>query len=647
MASAKILIVEDEGTVALYLRRLLEDKGYQVTAVADTAEQALACIEKKQPDLVLMDILLQDSRDGIQAAGRIRELFGVPVVYLTACTDHATIEAAQKTAPYGYITKPFEPRELFTTIGLVLELARLERALRESEERHRMVLGNIHIGILEMLYDETLRTATYRYANPALVSIFGYDSIEELTAVPLEQLYADPAERERVLQELRNRDVVNDHVVRGRKKDGSEVWLSLSAILHTDQAGRRVLYGAVQNITERRLLEQQARESEERFRQIFDQENDAFFIVSLPEGMIKEANTAAGQLYGRTREELAGAALSLFCGTQAWEEMRSRCERGENEFIIYRQDHRRGNGTMVPVAVRGKVIAVSGANLLFLSVRDITEKLRLEEEAALRQAQLLQSDKMASIGTLAAGIAHEINNPTAFILSNLGTLQKYRERLTEFIGLLGSALEQAAPDAVRAEIAAQRAALKIDYVLKDLQDLIAESISGAERVKKIVNDLKSFARPDTGDMAPTDLHDYMEKTLNIVWNELKYTCTVEKRYGDIPFVVCNAQQISQVFMNLLVNAAHAIKKQGTITISTRQEDGMVCVAVADTGCGIPPENLKRVFEPFFTTKEVGKGTGLGLSIVYDIVKKHGGDISVESEVGKGTTFTVRLPVKKC
>lgn len=644
--SARILIVEDESTVALYIQKLLEDAGYRVSGVVGSAKQAFESIEKEQPDLVLMDILLQGGRDGIAAADKIRELFGIPVVYLTACTDQATVEAAQKTAPYGYIAKPFEPRELFTTIGLVLERARLERALRESEERHRMVLGNIHIGILELEYDEGLKKAEYRYVNPALVRIFGYPSAEEFIAVPLENLYADPAEREAVLAELKARDVIDERIVRGRKKDGTEVWVALSAILHTDKTGRRVLYGAVQDITERRLLEQKARESEERFRQIFEQENDAFFILTLPEGEIMDANTAATQLYGCGLEELSGKALSGFCGMEAWQELSGRWERGERDFIIYRQDHRRRDGKTVPVAVRGKVIEVNGRDMLVLSVRDITEKLKLEEEAALRQAQLLQSDKMASIGTLAAGIAHEINNPTAFVLSNLSTLEKYRERLTEFIGLLSTVVEKHAPEPQRTAVAEKRAALKIEYVLADMRDLIAESISGAERVKKIVNDLKSFARPDTGEHTLTDLHECIEKTLNIVWNELKYTCTVEKQYGNIPFVKCNAQQMSQVFMNLLVNAAHAIQKQGTITIRTWREGDSVLIAVSDTGCGIPPENLKRVFEPFFTTKEVGKGTGLGLSIVYDIIKKHNGEITVESEVGRGTTFTVRLPVEK-
>ena len=646
---AKILIVEDEQVVAHFIRQVLEDKGYQITGVATCMDEALASIEREQPDLVLMDIVLRNSDEGIQVASRIRDMFGIPVVYLTAFSDTATIEAARQTLPYAYLIKPVVPCELLTTVGLVLERAQLEKALRESEERYRIVLGNIHIGIVEIVYDTTLEgQSTYRYVNPAMARIFGYDSCEEFVRISPEQLYYDPRDRQSIFEELRVKDTINDRIVRGRKKDGSPVWLSLSAVLHTDQAGRRVLYGAIQDISERRQLEEEARLSEERFRQIFEQDSDGFLIVDMATGIIREANTAATLLYGCDHNKLVGSETSSFFGAQAWEELQQKLAQGQKDFVIHRQEHRRDDGTTVPVAVRGKIFAVCETMMLFLSLRDITEKLRLEQEAALRQAQLLQSDKMASIGTLAAGIAHEINNPIAFILSNLGTLQKYRERLTEFVRLLEQTVEQTASPELRQAISSQRAELKIDYVLKDLQDLISESISGAERVKKIVNDLKSFARPDTGEMTPTDLHECIEKTLSIVWNELKYTCIVEKKYGDIPLVTCNSQQMSQVFMNLLVNAAHAIQKQGTkqgtITIRTWQDGTTVCAAVSDTGCGIPPENLQRVFEPFFTTKEVGKGTGLGLSIVYDIIKKHHGDISVESEVGKGTTFTVRLPI---
>lgn len=257
--------------------------------------------------------------------------------------------------------------------------------------------------------------------------------------------------------------------------------------------------------------------------------------------------------------------------------------------------------------------------------------------------QLMQQEKMASIGQLSAGIAHEINNPTGFIMSNLRTFGKYGDRLVEFIREQGKAVDEL-PQDVRDRLFARRKELKVDYIINDLRNIVRESLEGAERIKKIVQDLKNFSRMDQSELSMADINAGIESTINIVWNELKYKATLVKELGDLPRVRCNAGQLNQVFMNILVNAAHAIEQQGQIRVRTWTESGRIKVSIADTGCGIPPDKLGRIFEPFFTTKEVGKGTGLGLSIAYDIIKKHNGTIEVASEVGKGTTFMITIPV---
>jgi two-component system NtrC family sensor kinase len=179
-----------------------------------------------------------------------------------------------------------------------------------------------------------------------------------------------------------------------------------------------------------------------------------------------------------------------------------------------------------------------------------------------------------------------------------------------------------------------------------MPDLITESSDGAQRVRQIVQDLKNFSRIDGAEFAAADINEGLESTISIAWNELKYKTTIIREYGQLPLVWCNLGQLNQVFLNILVNAAHAIKEQGEIRIATREEEGAVRIVVSDTGSGISPEHIKRIFDPFFTTKEIGKGTGLGLAIAYDIVvNKHGGLIEVSSEVGKGTAFTISLPVK--
>lgn len=265
------------------------------------------------------------------------------------------------------------------------------------------------------------------------------------------------------------------------------------------------------------------------------------------------------------------------------------------------------------------------------------------DDLANSQQRILQQEKMASIGQLAAGVAHEINNPIGFITSNLGTLEKYIRRLCDYLESQTAAI---LPEGDTAEqLAHMRKTLKIDYILNDIPSLLSESLDGADRVKKIVQDLKSFSRSDDTEPKPADLVQCLDSTINIVWNELKYKAELVRDFQELPPVVCHAQQLNQVFMNLLVNAAHAIKERGIIKVSTRKDDSWVLISISDNGCGIEPKNLSRLFDPFFTTKPIGQGTGLGLAIAYDIVKKHKGDIDVETKLDVGTTFTVRLPYK--
>lgn len=266
------------------------------------------------------------------------------------------------------------------------------------------------------------------------------------------------------------------------------------------------------------------------------------------------------------------------------------------------------------------------------------------EELKSSQERTIQQEKLASIGQLAAGVAHEINNPTGFISSNLGSLGKYLDRLEEYMQGV-TAVSQGLPPDQLAELQALRKRLKVDFILTDTRDLLKESLDGTERIRKIVQNLKNFSRRDDDQPGPVDINECLDATLSMVWNELKYNATVVKEYGDLPRIKGFNQQLGQVFVNLLVNASHAIgKNQGAITIRTALEGGEIVVRISDTGCGIAPENLARIFEAFYTTKELGKGTGLGMSIAREIVEKHHGAISVESVVGEGATFTVRLPV---
>jgi signal transduction histidine kinase len=284
--------------------------------------------------------------------------------------------------------------------------------------------------------------------------------------------------------------------------------------------------------------------------------------------------------------------------------------------------------------------------------REKAEQEKLIHKIEEAQQHLMQSEKLASIGQLAAGVAHEINNPIGFVLSNLRSLTRYFEKLLLVLEHLENHREFIAgrSDAERswlAALASLKAESDYDFLKEDIPALLAESLEGIERVRKIVLDLRNFSRADTEQTWElADLGAILDSTLNIVHNEIKYHADVVKEYGNLPPVECVPSQLGQVIMNLLVNAAQAMPpdRRGTITIRCAQTGDKVWVEIADNGSGIPPENLKKIFDPFFTTKPVGKGTGLGLSLSYGIVEKHGGRIQVNSQPGSGTTFRITLPL---
>jgi PAS domain S-box-containing protein len=261
--------------------------------------------------------------------------------------------------------------------------------------------------------------------------------------------------------------------------------------------------------------------------------------------------------------------------------------------------------------------------------------------------ELLQSEKMASIGQLASGVAHEINNPIGFVKSNLGTLGEYVEKLLDIVRAY-EAVESLQGDAVApalADIARRKQDMDFDFVVDDVKKLLDESHEGVQRVSRIVLDLKNFSRSGDQTMEAADLHLGIESTINMVWNQLKYKVQIVREYADLPPVVCVASQINQVVMNLLTNAGQAIDGQGSITVRTGTSGAWVWVEVQDSGCGMTPEQQARIFEPFYTTKPIGQGTGLGLSISFGIVQRHCGSISVQSATGAGSCFRVTLPIQ--
>ena len=252
---------------------------------------------------------------------------------------------------------------------------------------------------------------------------------------------------------------------------------------------------------------------------------------------------------------------------------------------------------------------------------------------------LIHSEKMASIGQLAAGVAHEINNPVGYVFSNLKIMAKYIRDLQTIIDTIdtSSSLE---------EVKAVKRNIDYAYIRQDLEDLLSESVYGVETIIDIVSALKDFSYDDGDEYKEVDLYKGLNSTLSVVNNEIKYKAEIVKQFSDLPLVECVPSQINQVFMNLLVNAAHAIEETGVITLSTWVEGDRVWFEVADNGVGMDEATLSRIYEPFFTTKPPGQGTGLGLAICYSILKKHNATMEVESELGAGTRFRFFLPIKR-
>jgi two-component system NtrC family sensor kinase len=294
--------------------------------------------------------------------------------------------------------------------------------------------------------------------------------------------------------------------------------------------------------------------------------------------------------------------------------------------------------------------AIANAQLFIERKRAEEELKKAYMKLKETQAQLIQSEKLASIGQLAAGVAHEINNPAGFVISNLDILNKYVRRITpifeRYVQLETSLAQYQNSELshLAREIKDLRDHSEIDHILTDLSQIVSECLEGTHRIKKIVHNLRTFSHAEIAESKYAIVNDLLDSSLNLIWNEITHKAEVVKEYTDVPMLFCYPQQLRQVFLNILMNAVQAIEKRGKIIIKTYEKDKNIFIEMIDTGCGIPEELQNRIFEPFFTTKEVGKGTGLGLSIVYGIIKKHRGDIIVKSKIGEGTNFIIKLPI---
>jgi len=418
-----------------------------------------------------------------------------------------------------------------------------------------------------------------------------------------------------------------------------------------DREGHVLL--AFSNVTETELLNRRVDELERFNEYVVESINSALMVIDLS-GRISYANPTAARILGRAEVDLKGESAELFFGSP--DGSLSLVARALNDGISSKGSELMlglADGRAIPIGISCTPLlddqgGIRGAVALF---QDLTEIKELQRQA-------LQHEKMASIGQLAAGIAHEINNPVGFIHANLAQMAEYLADLSGFLDQVDD-LQQAISSGVENEVKEASSALAetasridVDYVRKDFGSALRESLEGSERIRHIVSDLREFSHRGGVETTLADINQCVDSTANIVWTMMKHSVELEKNYEDLPALRCHPMQLKQVFMNLLVNAYQAIEEAladspeevGTIGIATRERDNGIEIRISDTGSGIPAADLQRIFDPFYTTKEVGVGTGLGLATSYGIVKQHGGEIEVTSDPGQGACFAVWLPL---
>jgi two-component system NtrC family sensor kinase len=545
----------------------------------------------------------------------------------------------------------------------VSERKRSERELQETRDFLRAVIDTVGDPIF--VKDERHR---WVLGNRAFWQLVGYPSSELLgksdyDVFPKEQADVFWAQDAHALEV--DFPCENEELITGADGQIRTILTKKASFRRAD--GSKLLAAVIRDVSERKAAEEALRASEERHRRIVETSSEGI-LVSDAEGRITFGNEKLLQMFGYALDELIGRPVLDFIVPQARAVVASKMEAGRHQ---HQQEYdvklQRRDGSDIWIVVSASALLGPDGEFQgrLAMITDVTARRRAEEE-------LYQAQKLESVGRLAAGIAHEINTPIQFVGDNVhflrdcftglqnvvvaaralreavaagdpiadGEHEPFAERADDTLGTLADALRAAEDDA------------DLDFLTKEVPRAIEQTLDGVERVASIVQAMKEFAHPDGTDIVSTDINQALKSTLTVARNELKYIADVETDFAELPLVPCQPSAVNQVFLNLLVNAAHAIEDrqrsepgQGTIRVQTSLDGETVLVAVSDTGCGIPDDVKSKIFDQFFTTKEVGRGTGQGLALAHRVVvDQHGGTLTFESEDGRGTTFFLRLPL---
>ncbi len=679
----KVLIIEDEELTSSLLRRIMEQEGFECSC-ARTASQAEKLTIEGNFDLIICDLILPD-RPGIDFIRNLRKKGDeIPVIVVTGVEDIEVARNAIKDGIYGYIIKPFTRAQLLVTVENAFRRKELEDEKRKNTQRFEQEVKK--------------RTRELEEAQQSLIQkhlelreLFGkverakkeweasFDRVEEmLILVDYEGnvLRCNNGFRKYLgkgFNEIIGRSIdalLNEKNMISMPYEGNSVQIHdpesnrwfIKRIYPFDLVrGGGNIKGTLITLTDTTKLNQISQELERSNNELKEHRmrlekavneiyNLIHEVILRKDFSVRYQNTHLVKCYERKKCTKTECSCYGKPPLRCWLVKGAFCSdniQKEDCKVMYCPDCEVFNGACEDIYDQlGEQFNIM-MHILEIKNRELKNYIERLKET---QSQIIHQEKMASIGQLSAGIAHEINNPTGFVMSNLRTLGDYLNDVVKLINSYKKFVEDL--NTMSNEHERMKAVsrinefereIDIEFIMEDIPSLIDESIEGTKRIKRIVSDLKNFAHPGKKELVYTDINQNIESTLNIVWNELKYKAEVKKEYGDIPQILCYPQELNQVFMNILVNAAQAIEEKGVITIRTGINDGYVEVMIADTGKGIPEEDLPRIFDPFFTTKDVGKGTGLGLNVAYNIIKKHRGAIDVKSKVGEGTTFIIRIP----
>ncbi|MCY1077343.1 PAS domain-containing protein [Archangium lansingense] len=524
------------------------------------------------------------------------------------------------------------------------ERQRIERQLLDQQELLTSLLTHIPHSVF---WKD--RNSVYLGCNPQFARDMGMSTPEELigrTDFELPVLSSMRAEAYR----RDDREVMESGIPKLSfeepidRLDGELSWVLTSKVPLKDPDGTvKGVVGIYADISERRRqeatmqeakalierhaahLEEQVREAHERTLHLMEHSREAVFVLD-EDGRVLKVNPVAERLLGLSREQLLGTSFESLAPEDEREPLRQTlkdlCVRGTVR--LEDQGLRSADGGRVALGIAASLQVTGATRCLLIVGEDLTAKRRLEQQS-------IQNDRLAAMGALAAGIAHEINNPTSYVLSNLAYLQEWRDELEREL----AAVPGLPP--------------RLGETIAEVKDVLAECLVGGRRIRDIVRDMRFFSHTAGEELTAVDIHSCLDVVLRMAHNELKHTARLERHYAaSLPLVSASEGRLSQVFLNLIINAAQAMRSGGperhVLRVSTAMDGERVRVDISDTGHGIPPEVLPRIFEPFFTTKPAGAGTGLGLSISQSIIQKMGGELGVQSEPGRGTTFSLLLPV---